>query len=238
MQFIWSFIRRSWDFFFALSGLVGVLYLAQDVEDLPEALKKLRALVPIDRETALITLSALLVLYIGWMDIRPSIYSWLERKRKDVKVKPLAFEFGVDNLWGDTEFVEGGRYSEQLVSVHNNTEHTIENAAVTIVTFTQKGKLINVPLGIKLIERHTGKTTCDIDPKTTAIFSLSKWGTISHDDKSENIFIYAPGTKDDMHRLKPGAYSFKLRASGRNETPDEAEYYVQWDESGNSFKKL
>lgn len=52
MRKIWEGLKKFWDFLAAFGTLVGILYLAQDVNDLPTALQKWRALVIIDRETA------------------------------------------------------------------------------------------------------------------------------------------------------------------------------------------
>jgi hypothetical protein len=78
---IWKSIKAFGDTLLAFAGLVGVIYLVQDIEELPVALQKWRALVPVDRERALIGLSVLLVAYIAWMDARPFVRRWLRHRR-------------------------------------------------------------------------------------------------------------------------------------------------------------
>ena len=72
----WKFIKPFWDFLAAVGGFIGVLFLAQDVHDLPEALRKWRGFMNISDQTFWMMFAFVLVLYIGWMDARPYVKKW------------------------------------------------------------------------------------------------------------------------------------------------------------------
>lgn len=81
-------LRKFLDFALALGAFVGLLYLPKDVKELPEALKDWGFALTLDRETLLFVFAGLLVLYIGWMDLRPMVRDWQE-KRNGVNAKPF-----------------------------------------------------------------------------------------------------------------------------------------------------
>jgi hypothetical protein len=69
----------------------GILFLAKDISELPDALKAWRPLVP-DRETLFIAFSGLLVLWIAWSDARPFVHNYLaSRKRHPIGVDPTIY---------------------------------------------------------------------------------------------------------------------------------------------------
>jgi hypothetical protein len=67
----WGFVRRFGATIAVVATWIGILYLAKDVRELPDALQAWRALVPIDRETLFIWFSGLLVIWILVRDVRP-----------------------------------------------------------------------------------------------------------------------------------------------------------------------
>jgi hypothetical protein len=63
---LWGFFGRFGATIVVVATWIGILYLAKDVRDLPDALQAWRALVPIDRETLFIWFSGLLVHVLTW----------------------------------------------------------------------------------------------------------------------------------------------------------------------------
>lgn len=66
-----------------VGALVGILYLPQDIGELPQALNKWGPVVSLlTREIALIAFSSLCVVWIAWTEIRPAVRRWLAEKVK------------------------------------------------------------------------------------------------------------------------------------------------------------
>lgn len=77
MRKLWKTISACWHALLALGALVGIIFLPQDIGDLPEALKKWQPIVaPITRERALIIFSSICLAWVVWIDIRPFVRAW------------------------------------------------------------------------------------------------------------------------------------------------------------------
>lgn len=71
------FIKTFWKSLSAVSGLLGMAFLASDVRDIPQALEGWRrVLAMVDQVTALWAFSILALAYIIWVDARPLIEKW------------------------------------------------------------------------------------------------------------------------------------------------------------------
>lgn len=122
---MWSAVTKFARTIVAAATLIGILYLPADLGGLPEALKiPLEYLMAVDRELALIVFSGLLVAYIGWMDARPFILSWQEKRKKH----PL--EFSLTGNVFDWEQIGGKTYTVGYFEAENLLDTSIEGVEV------------------------------------------------------------------------------------------------------------
>jgi hypothetical protein len=74
------FLRHFWQAIVAVGTLFGILFLAKDAYDLPDAIKAWGPLVP-DRERALLIFASVLVTWIVWSDIRPFVRKYFDSRK-------------------------------------------------------------------------------------------------------------------------------------------------------------
>jgi hypothetical protein len=74
--------KRFWDFIGFAGLLIGIIYMPADLFGLTDTYPALGRLVAmIDRFALLAFLAAMLVLYVLWMDLRPTIRGWMAPAR-------------------------------------------------------------------------------------------------------------------------------------------------------------
>lgn len=88
-----KFIKKFWDGIFAFGGLIGIIYIPADLFGLPEAYPPLtRVLAVLERFTILAAFTAVLVVYIFWMDARPFVRRWRAKIEHTADLPVLARE--------------------------------------------------------------------------------------------------------------------------------------------------
>jgi hypothetical protein len=91
----------------ALSLWLAVIILPLRVQQLPEALRWWGNMMP-DRETLLILLSGVLVAWIFWTDLRPSVYRWWsDRKVGDVNLRDAIWWIEKKSAWWRWQVAQG-----------------------------------------------------------------------------------------------------------------------------------
>jgi hypothetical protein len=88
MKNLWAVISRTWRALTAIAGIIGVLFLWQDLQYLPKAMGlpdayswAWRWLLELERETVAFLLLGLALAWILWIDARPLVWRWLENRK-------------------------------------------------------------------------------------------------------------------------------------------------------------
>lgn len=115
----------------------------------------------IDRQTALISFSTLLVIYIVWIDARPLVMSWRERRKTGLKVSPhISWRSGL------SQEIDGVMYFKNvpaLVVYNDSTDgRTVYAVKVRAGTFELQ----------ELTDRLSGKAQVDLQSGEHAEFVL------------------------------------------------------------------
>ena len=148
-------VRIFWQFWKTITfvaTLLGLLYLAADYNDMPEAFAEwLVILNIISIQTALTIFSALALAYIFWIDIRPHFIGWI-RQRKPV------FSLGTFTITGhenggsaidiDLDIRRSFPTAQILITyeaVGSNSKRTLAKYSSEL-SKTRSGEMVRVPL--------------------------------------------------------------------------------------------
>jgi len=107
MAKLWKRIIQVRNGLAALSLWLAVLISPLRFEKLPEALRWWGNIMP-ERETLLILLSGLLVAWIFWTDLRPSVHRWCrDRNAGDVNLRESIWWIERNSAWWRWQMAQG-----------------------------------------------------------------------------------------------------------------------------------
>jgi hypothetical protein len=219
--------KKFWAGIVVLSAWVGILMLPKDIPDLREVYGvPVGWLMSTPRETALIILSGLLVLWIIWIDVRPAVRRWWKERNQS----PLAVSFSptfMDVIGNELVFHNPLRIrnSSPLLSFDGVEVHLVSVSRMQ----PQRGGTHSI--NQRLIERNSKSPSFDLAP-----------------DMPRDVFFFRRSVNSEKgHAVKigplelangqqlsygPGLYKIDIAVYGRGAQPAFESLAVGLDESG------
>lgn len=169
-------IKKFWDVFVALLTLLGIYQLPKDLQDAPEASSPWRKLIAmLDQNTALWLFAGIATAYIIWVDIRPFLYQWRD-KRWPKPSSPIKVS---SHIYIESLHLQGSGQLETLwandfyLTVENDSEDALVLSGVQCrFNFVDEVTLSTV--------KETSESSVDIRHGETAMFKIGRLVTMEH----------------------------------------------------------
>lgn len=218
---VWHIVRSVWKIVLAVATLIGILYLPQNIEELPVAVEgpwafladQLSFLRPyMTREAALIAFATLLVSWLAWVDVRPFALRWFaRRKTQSIEIAP--------DIYCETWPINSPTIPEGFAFYNNVFYLAVGNGLKTGQTLKRvQTRLFHIgpPTQCKIKDADSGDT--DIRHGEWAYFEI---GRVTSREMMGLVFIGQDVSEDDLrryvHNIPLGHLSFQVEPLERNQ---------------------
>jgi hypothetical protein len=216
----------AWRSISFVASVLAILWFWPDIRDLPKAYGLNWDQILPDRGTVEHALLGIALLWILWMDARPTVGRWLQSRKE----RPLKIAWGENVLW--TQRVGEQVFMVWTVKIRNASSKTLEGVEVFLNRVVQKapGK------GTKMIEgrlslKNSDEKSFDILPGMAREVCLFR-AAMSSEPQDRIEFGKVEG-QNTYVGCSPGLYRAYITIFGRNlDSPMEIEVGIGFDSSG------